>query len=64
MMQIEAELKAGAIKEKHTSDRTTHFSGTRVRRFDTQLGTLYLLIPTLRHGGYIPFFVTEKKRSE
>jgi transposase-like protein len=25
---------------------------------------MYLLIPKLREGGYIPFFVTEKKRSE
>ena len=25
---------------------------------------MYLLIPKLREGGYIPFFVTEKRRSE
>ena len=64
MMEVEAELKVGAVKGKHTPERTTHFSGTRVRRFDTRLGTLYLLVPKLRQGGYIPFFVTEKKRSE
>jgi len=64
MMKVEAELKVGAAKGKHTTERTTHFSGTRVRRFDTRLGTLYLLVPKLRQGGYIPFFVTEKKRSE
>lgn len=64
MMEVEAELKVGAAKGKHAIDRTTHFSGTRVRRFDTRLGTLYLLIPKVRQGGYIPFFVTEKKRSE
>ena len=64
MMEVEAELKAGAAKGKHVPDRTTHFSGTRVRRFDTRLGTLYLLVPKLRRGGYVPFFVTEKKRSE
>ena len=63
MMEVEAELKVGAAKGKHAIDRTTHFSGTRVRRFDTRLGTLYLLIPKVRRG-YIPFFVTEKKRSE
>ena len=39
-------------------------SGTRVRRFDTRMGTIYLLIPKVRKGGYVPFFVTEKKRSE
>ncbi len=64
MMEVEAELKVGAAKGKHASDRTTHFSGTRVRRFDTRLGTLYLLVPKVRQGGYVPFFVTEKKRSE
>jgi transposase-like protein len=31
---------------------------------DTRLGTLYLYIPKLRKGGYIPFFITERKRSE
>jgi len=64
MMEVESEMKVGAVKRKHTTDRTTHFSGTRVRRFDTRLGTLYLLIPKLRQGGYVLFFVTEKKRSE
>ncbi len=64
MMQIEAESKVGAEKGKHSRDRRTYFSGARVRRMDTRLGTLYLYIPKLRRGGYIPFFVTERKRSE
>ena len=64
MMLIEAEGKVGAEKGKHAKDRKTHFSGARVRRMDTRLGTLYLYIPKLRKGGYIPFFVTERKRSE
>jgi transposase-like protein len=64
MMELESESKVGAPKGKHSVERTTHFSGTRLRRFDTRLGTLYLLVPKLRQGGYIPFFVTERKRSE
>lgn len=64
MMQIEASQKVGASKGQHSAERTTYFSGTRVRRFDTRLGTMYLLVPKLRKGGYIPFFVTAKKRSE
>jgi len=64
LMQMEAEAKVGAEKGRHSSERKTYFSGTRVRRFDTRLGTMYLLVPKLRNGGYIPFFVTEKKRSE
>jgi transposase-like protein len=64
MMLIEAESKVGAEKGKHTKDRKTYFSGARIRRMDTRLGTLYLYIPKLRKGGYIPFFITERKRSE
>jgi len=64
MMTIEASQKVGAPKGQHSSERTTYFSGTRIRRFDTRLGTMYLLVPKLRKGGYIPFFVTAKKRSE
>lgn len=32
--------------------------------FDTRMGTMYLFVPKLRKGGYVPFFVTEKSRSE
>jgi len=64
LMKLEAENKVGAKKGEHSPNRTTHFSGTPVRRFDTRLGTIYLLVPKLRKGGYIPFFVTERKRSE
>ena len=28
------------------------------------MGTMYLMVPKVRQGGYIPFFVTEHKRSE
>ena len=28
------------------------------------MGTMYLMVPKLRSRGYIPFFVTERKRSE
>ena len=40
MMRIESEAKVGAVKGKHSGERTTHFSGTRVRRVDTRLGTV------------------------
>jgi len=63
-MNIEVESKVSAVKGQHSNNRSTHFSGTRVRRFDTRLGTMYIFVPKLRKGGYIPFFVTEKRRSE
>jgi transposase-like protein len=64
MMRIEAEAKVGAAKGKHTSERTTYFSGARARRVDTRMGTIYLLVPKLRKGGYVPFFISERRRSE
>ena len=64
LMEIEVSKKANAKKGVHSSERKTYRCGNRLRRFDTRLGTMYLLIPKLREGGYVPFFVTEKKRSE
>jgi putative transposase len=63
-MKAESESKVGSEKNKHNSDRKTYISGYRTRRFDTRLGTIYLLVPKLRNGGYVPFFLQEKKRSE
>jgi len=56
--------KVGAHQGEHCPTRTTHSFGTRVRRFDTRLGIVFLLVPKLRKGSSILFFVTEKKRSE
>ena len=64
MMKIELENKLGAKKGEHSKERKGYLSGYRARRFDTRLGSVYLLIPKVRKGGYIPFFITEKQRSE
>ena len=64
MMRIEAEAKVGAAKGQHSKDRTTHFSGGRARRVDTRMGTVYLVVPKIRKGGYVPFFISERRRSE
>ena len=64
MMKIELENKLGAKKGEHSNERKGYLSGYRARRFDTRLGSIYLLIPKVRKGGYIPFFLTEKQRSE
>ena len=63
-MEIEVAHKTGAPKGIHCQTRTSYRCGYRIRRFDTRLGTVYLSVPKIRQGGYIPFFVTEKKRSE
>ena len=64
LMEVEVAAKINASKSEHNPQRTGYRSGYRVRRFDTRLGTMYLFVPKIRKGGYIPFFVTEKKRSE
>lgn len=64
MMLIEAEAKVGGEKGRHSKDRKTYFSGARVRRMDTRLGMVYLYLTKLRKGGYVPFFMIERKRSE
>lgn len=64
LMEAELSAKIGADKSERSTERNGYRSGYRTRRFDTRMGTMYLVIPKPRKGGYIPFFVTEKKRSE
>jgi putative transposase len=64
MMEAEVTAKVQAQKSERTDERSGYRSGYRVRRFDTRMGTMYLFVPKLRKGGYVPFFVTEKSRSE
>lgn len=64
MMESEISLRLAAEKNEHASDRKGYRCGYRPRRLDTRMGTIYLLVPKIREGGYIPFFVTKRKRSE
>ena len=64
MMRIETEAMVGAAKGKHRKERATYFSGGRARRVDTRMGTVYLVVPKVRKGGYVPFFISERRRSE
>ena len=60
---MEVEAKVGAPKGKHSKGRKTNRRGYRVRRLNSRAGMIYLVVPKVRKGGYIPFFVTERKRS-
>ena len=64
LMEAEVSAQLGAVKNEHSSERTSSRSGYRPRRLDTRMGTMYLMIPKVRNGGYIPFFIVERKRSE
>jgi len=64
LMEAEVSSLAGADRNAHASTRKDYRCGYRPRRLDTRMGTMYLMVPKLRGQGYIPFFVTERKRSE
>lgn len=64
LMEAEVSSQVGVEKHKQSGERKTYRSGYRPRRLDTRMGTIYLMVPKVRNGGYIPFFVTERKRSE
>ena len=64
LMEAEISAKIGADKSKHSTERSSYRSGYRPRRFDTRMGTIYLMVPKIRQGGYVPFFVGNRKRSE
>ena len=64
LMEAEVESKLGAEKSERSEGRQGYRSGYRIRRFDTRMGTMYLMVPKIRNGGYIPFFVEAQKRSE
>lgn len=64
LMEAEVHEKLSACKSKRTEEHSGYRSGYRVRKWDTRMGTMCLLIPKLRSGSYIPFFLTAHKRSE
>ena len=64
LMEAEVDQQLGAEKSQRTDGRSGYRSGYRPRRLDTRMGTMHLMVPKVRQGGYIPFFVTERKRSE
>ena len=61
LMEAEVSSQLGAAKNEQNPKRTRSRSGFRVRRLYTRMGTMYLMVPKVRNGGYIPFFVTERK---
>ena len=64
LMEAEVSDIVGSEKNTHNPERRDYRCGYRPRRLDTRMGTMYLMVPKLRNQGYIPFFITERKRSE
>jgi len=63
-VKTEAKTMMGVEKHKHGRERITYFSGYLLRKLNSRVGIMYLLVQKMRKGGYIPFFVIERKRSE
>ncbi|NLA71929.1 MAG: hypothetical protein GX850_05875 [Clostridiaceae bacterium] len=61
MMEIEISAQVEVDKNEQSKERSSYRSGYRSRRLDTRMGTVYLMVPKVRKGGYVPFFVTEYK---
>lgn len=64
VMEVEISQQLKAEKSERTGEREGYRSGYRNRRFDTRLGSLMLAVPKVRNGGYVPFFVKRRQRSE
>lgn len=64
LMEAEVSGIVGAEKNVHSPYRRDYRCGYRPRRLGTRMGTTFLMVPKLRSRGYVPFFVTERKRSE
>lgn len=64
MMEAAISNQLGAEKHEQSQEQTSHRCGFRLRCLGTRVGTLYLLIPKVRNGSYIPFFVTGRTWSE
>jgi transposase-like protein len=64
LMEAEVSAPIGADRDERSEERTALRNGTRVRPYDTRLGTLELTIPKLRTGRYLPTFLEPRRRAE
>lgn len=51
LMEAEISAKIGADKSEHSTDHQSYRSGYRPRRFDSRIGTIYLMVPKMRQDG-------------
>jgi putative transposase len=62
LMESEVSEQIGAQLHQQESDRTAHRNGYRIRKLETQLGSLDVRIPRLRSGTYFPSFLEPRCR--
>jgi len=64
LMDTEVTALVGAERHERTEDRTGYRNGSRVRTWDTRVGTIDLAIPKVRTGTYFPSLLQPRRRAE
>jgi transposase-like protein len=64
LMESEVTALVGAERHERSDDRTAYRNGTRVRSWDTRIGTVDLAIPKVRPGRYFPSLLQPRRRAE
>jgi transposase-like protein len=64
LMDTEVTALVGAERHERSEDRTGYRNGTRVRTWDTRVGTVDLAIPKVRPGTYFPSLLQPRRRAE
>jgi transposase-like protein len=62
LMNAEADAVCGAHWGERRRDRVNSRNGYRTRSWDTEVGTIDLAIPKLRHGTYFPGWLLDPQR--
>ena len=63
-MEMEVTALVGADRHKRSEDRTAYRNGTRLRSWDTRVGTVDSAIPKVRPGTYFPSLLQPRRRAE
>jgi putative transposase len=64
LMKTEVAGLIGAERHERTGERTAYRNGTRLRTWDTRVGTIELAIPKVRPGTYFPSLLQPRRRAE
>ena len=64
LMDTEVTALVGADRHERSDDRTGYRNGTRMRTWDTRVGTVDLAIPKVRPGTYFPSLLQPRRRAE
>ena len=64
LMETEVAGLIGAERHERTGDRTGYRNGSRLRTWDTRMGTIELAIPKVKPGTYFPSLLQPRRRAE